>query len=214
MNPTADTSFWRVLWDGVAASVAAADAVAVGVVVVVMLIGLKHGLAGELARIGALAAALACAWFFATPVADWMTEHTRLAPEAARATAFVGIALIAWLVAGLVRFGLRNLLELQFKGGLNRVGGLLLGAVKGVAIVYIVGAALLLVPAFREPDGWLVTSTSGGWILRTFPDLYARTLETFPELKSPVIEEAFGPPGANGPEGDLPPEAPNAPPRW
>jgi uncharacterized membrane protein required for colicin V production len=206
MNGPTEIPLWQAAWEWLVVHVTPVDGTAALIVLVVMLIGLKHGLAGELARIGALAAALAAAWFLADPAAAWMAEHTRLAPETARITAFVGIALVAWLVAGLVRYGLRNLLEIQFKGPMNRMGGLLVGGLKGAAMVYLMGAALLLIPAFRAPESWLVTSRTGGWILRTFPDLYAKTVETFPDLRSPRVEEVFGPPDADPEAWDVPPD--------
>ncbi len=124
------------------------DWIALGFVALTALVGLRRGLiAGALAIVGIVAGAMIGARVAPLLLPDG--SQSPYTPLAALAGAVLGAAVleaIASMAGATVRAGIR----FPPLRALDTAGGLLLGAAAGLAIVWVLGAAALVLPGQRE----------------------------------------------------------------
>ncbi len=112
---------------------------------------------GLLALIGGVAAAVECA-----PLgAPMLQQYVRLPAAVDAGLAFVAIFVIVHTGINLVGVLLDRLTGALFLRGLNRLGGAVLGAGKGAAVLGLVLLFLHLFPVVPELDGQIMSSTIG-----------------------------------------------------
>ena len=103
--------------------------------------GTFRGLSGELASTIGLVVAAVAGWHFYEPLGQYLTETTRMTPIQADTVSFVvvigGALILLWALAII----LKSIMEFTFKGGLEKVGGAVMGLVRYAVLI----AALLLV---------------------------------------------------------------------
>ena len=161
-------------------------------ILVCVLIGLKRGLAAELARLLGAGAALIAAWAFHGPVAAWLDTYSRLGAEAARATAFVTLFVLALAATMLLRMLLRGMVTVTFAPKLERIGGAFAGLIRGSAWLVAIFAVLILVPQpFLNRVAGEECAT-GRFVRRTLPALSAALEKTSGGL--PADDEPIEPP--------------------
>ena len=165
------------------------DWIAIGVVVVAGLVGLRKGLLASLLAIGGIAAGVAIGSRVA-PVVLHGGSHSPYAPLVGLAGAVIGAAVleaVGSMVGSLFRSGLR----FPPLRALDSAGGLVIGAAGGLALVWVFGAAALLLPGQRS----LRQSVQRSEILRRLnelvpPDNLLNALarvDPFPSIAGPAI---------------------------
>ena len=117
------------------------DLVLLALLAVGLLRGIFRGLSGELAGLIGFAVAVLAGWHFYRPLGEYLSETTRMTAVQSDTTAVVVIVMGALIILWAVSMVMRQIMEVTFRGLLERVGG----AIVGVLRYGIVLAALLLV---------------------------------------------------------------------
>ena len=151
--------------------------------------GLMKGLSGELAGLLSAAAAFTGAWYFYTPLGNYLTDKTRLSERATVAVAFVLALVGAYLAMRILRLVVRSLMEFSFKGKIEKIGGMLAGGIRMTVVV----AALVLLMAMW-PHEYLhrlfaEESVFGSFVFEKLGPVYEKIAEEHPALKIPKKEE-------------------------
>ena len=153
------------------------------VVVLVALLawrGFRAGLVGVLVAWLAFGVGLALAFRFDRTVGAWFARSHALAPATWRAVAFVVILVAVEVVAGwLARVLGRVLSRLPVVGGLNRAGGVVLGALLALIVVWFVTAALLSVPASLVPFSGVVRHSETARLMRNLTPRWQHDLRAY-----------------------------------
>jgi uncharacterized membrane protein required for colicin V production len=134
--------------EGILNSLNYVDIVVVVYLMMGALIGLKRGLSGELARLMGLGIAMVAGWLLYEPIGGHIAEFTRLSERGSHFSGFLVSFLAALLVMFLVRWGIRNLMEVVFKGPVERIGGLIAGLLR----CFIISAAVIVVASLCPFD--------------------------------------------------------------
>jgi membrane protein required for colicin V production len=127
------------------------DLVIVGLLALFAGIGALRGSLRELLSLGVWLLALASGWLFADAVGTWFEaiEDTELR----RLLAFLAIVVAMLAFLSLAAFVLRQLLPRPAPSLANRVGGALLGALRGGALVVVL-VLLAGLTSLPNKDGW------------------------------------------------------------
>jgi len=145
------------------------DVIAFGVVALGMVQGYFRGFSGEIARLVGLVAAFVLGLRFYQPLGEWVFAYTRLAGQPARALAFLVTVGVATLCMLIVRKTLKRIIQVAIEKGPDRVGGVLVGAVRAGIVVLIVFLALNLWPNEYLNRTFGCESLIGRGIHRLFP---------------------------------------------
>lgn len=119
------------------------DYILLGLLAVGLIRGTVRGLSGELAGLLGLLIAGFAAWHFYAPLGDMLAETTQLEPIQSDTVAVVVLVIGAMILLYAASMLLKQVMELTFKGGVERLGGALAGLIRYAVIL----AALLLVVA-------------------------------------------------------------------
>lgn len=172
------------------------DAIWAILIAALLLRGFLRGFVQELLEVAVLALAVYAGVRLYRPLADWLLQRLTMLPRQAALAAGFGAAAAAVLVAGAVLTGmLVHLTRHSPLSSVDSLGGALLGAVKGVALV-----AVLVVLVAGLPPGDLRDELSDSVISRELravvPPLWDEVRQAFPgllpplpTLSEPVIDE-------------------------
>jgi membrane protein required for colicin V production len=165
--------------------------VMVAVLIVLGLIrGVVKGLSGELAGLLSAAAAVTGAWYFYTPLGNFLADKTRLSEPATVAVAFVLALVGAYILMRILRLVLRHVMEFSFKGKIEKIGGMLAGGIRMTVIV----AALVLLMALWPHDYlhrlFAEESVFGRFVFEKLGPVYEQIAEEHPALQIPRKEES------------------------
>ena len=167
------------------------DAVFLAVVLVIAISGAVRGLSREL---GEAVMTVALGWgliHYLKPAGDALAAHTGLARGAAAGLAaflMTAAVVLLWLLLWLV---LRKVAHFNFKGSLERGGGAVLGALKGVvAGAFFVVVAVCVAPGSEFAESLTRESWFARHVVRVAPALYERVAARYelPALPRPVAE--------------------------
>ena len=166
----------------------------VDIIVVILILyglirGLTKGLSGELAGLLSAAAAVTGAWYFYTPLANFLADKTRLSGSANIAVAFVLALVGAYLAMRLLRLVLRNLMEFSFKGKLEKVGGMLAGGIRMTVVVTALVLLMALWPHEYLHRLFAEESVFGRFVFGALGPVYEKIAEEHPALQIPRKEE-------------------------
>ncbi|MDA0576464.1 MAG: CvpA family protein [Verrucomicrobia bacterium] len=159
------------------------DVVALALVAFAALRGFFRGLSGELAGLIGDAAALLLGAMCYEPLAGWMRMHTRVAPALAPVVALVVLVVGVLLLMALLRLTVGRVLRVVVEGGVNRVGGVIAGVLRGLIVVVLVFAVLLVVPNEGVHRRFGEESVVGTVVQRVMPRLR--------ELAGPIEESVL-----------------------
>ncbi len=117
----------------------AVDWIVLGLIAWEIIMGLRRKMAGELFRLLCTALVLAAAWRYYTDIGDQLAAHTRLSasPEMAHAIAFGLIVAMLGITCALVHLILALLMEVHFNILIDRIGGAVMGLLRGALIVIL-----------------------------------------------------------------------------
>jgi len=175
------------------------DYVLLGVLLFCMVRGLVRGLSGELAQAVTTVLVVGTGILAFRPLGAWLSANSRLEGGPAYALAFALVLVAAYLAVLLVRLLMRQVLEWSFKGGFQRLGGLLAGLVRGfLNIAVLVLACSLLqqetLTRYTVEDSWI-----GARLNRVLLPLYRDLAEDHPEWQLPLPDR---------PDAESPPDDP------
>ena len=165
------------------------DIVVVILILLGLIRGLVKGLSGELAGLLSAAAAVTGAWYFYTPLGNFLTDKTRLSEAATGAVAFILALVGAYLLMRILRLVLRHVMEFSFKGSIEKIGGMLAG---GIRMTVVVAAIVLLMAMW--PHEYLhrlfaEESVFGRFVFEKLGPVYEEIAEKHPALQIPRKEE-------------------------
>ena len=156
------------------------DVVVIVLVALLAWRGLRAGLVRELAAWVALVVGLALAFRFDSRVGGWFGHLPAVGPEWRRILGFVAILVVVEIVARLLAGTLSGLLaHVPVVGSLNRLGGLVLGALFAVVLVWLLTASLLLVPHSLPSFSGTVSRSATAHLLRTLTPRWGQDLRAY-----------------------------------
>jgi len=151
------------------------------VVVLGLLRGLVRGLSRELADVFRFGGAVVATWYFYEPVGQWIYGNTGLSDRNAFLLGALAVLLGSFIALILLHLVLSHIMKLAFEKGIERVGGMLAGGMKGALLAAVVVLLAGLMP--HEPIRRAVReeSRAGGWIHAHWPGMLERLEERYPE---------------------------------
>lgn len=146
-----------------------ADWVDLGTAIAVLMsvgLGAHRGLSGELPSAFGWVCGVLAGWYAYAPAHDFLAGRSFLQgqPEGTVAIALVGVALLAWGVALLIRAGLNALAKSVAKTPVDAMFGVLIGLLRAFVILLIFTIVLLLSP-WKQGRGVFCHESRTGRIL-------------------------------------------------
>ncbi|MDX5360844.1 MAG: CvpA family protein [Alphaproteobacteria bacterium] len=131
------------------------DIVIIGVVLLSALLAMVRGFTREVLGLGALAAALAAAYFGFGHVSPYARQYIQPDTVADGASA-VGIFLVVWFVAAMIGHWFSRKIEDSPVSAIDRTLGFVFGAVRGLAVLAVLFLVFVkLVPAPEQHPAWV-----------------------------------------------------------
>jgi len=154
------------------------DLVMLGLLVLLAWRGSRRGLISELAGLAAFALGLLIAFRLDGLLGRWLHKVIPgLTATEARIVAFLAVVLVVSLAVGLAAGLLTDeIRHVPLAGGVNRLGGLLAGAVLALLGIWLITACLLLPPAAQLPFTASVRHSETARLLRSVPPQWSRSL--------------------------------------
>ena len=144
--------------------------------------GVRTGLSGELLRVLGLALMVAAAVFFYQPVGQWLSRTARLAEEPANLVAFVGLAVVTYMIVLAIRLAIhKRLTRKPMAAFLENVGGALAGAVRMVVVMAVLTVTLCLMRSEFWHTQVGQNSRFGAAVIHQLPAVEAMTKKQFGE---------------------------------
>ena len=152
--------------------------------------GFKRGLSGELARLVSIAVILLAGWQCYEPLGQKIGEITRLTDHESRLAGFMLSLVAAALVMVLLRWILKNMMEFAFKGNIERIGGMIAGFLRSLAIVTAIVVAASLSSSAYLAQKFSEDSRIGSVITQYVLPAYQRITEEQPQFGLPQLPGA------------------------
>jgi uncharacterized membrane protein required for colicin V production len=150
------------------------DIVVVGALFYGVWSGIRAGLTGEIIRVVGLVLMIVLASEFHQTVGDWLNANSPLPDDAAQAVAFVGIAVVVYLITLAIRLRTsKRMQELKVAALLENVGGGFAGAIRMVIIMAWISVILSLSMSGFMADQVGVRSRFGSLVLDQLPAVRA-----------------------------------------
>ena len=165
------------------------DLVALILILLGLIRGFMKGLSGELAGLLGAAAAFVGAWYFYTPLGNFLTDKTRLSERATVAVAFVLALIGAYMAMRILRLVLRHVMEFSFKGKIEKIGGMLAGGIRMTVVVTAFVLLMTLWPHEYLHRLFAEESVFGRFVFEKLGPVYEKIAEEHPALKIPRKEE-------------------------
>lgn len=127
--------------------------------------GVVRGLSHELATLIGMVVAILVTRLFYEPLAAWICARWGWNPEITRLAAVVALALASLYGLRAIRIGLGSMMTFSFKGLVERLGGLLTGAVRQGAIFLVLMLAASFVPSTGLQRAVMYDSATGRVVL-------------------------------------------------
>lgn len=147
------------------------DVIVVAVLVLLAFRGARRGLVRELAALAGLALGYLLAYRLDGSLGRRLESAVpSLTPTEARALAFLAVVLVAAIAVDVAaRFVTALIRHVPVVGGLNRLGGLLTGALLAFLCVWLLTTCLLLLPASLVPSMAGVRHSQTARLLHSVP---------------------------------------------
>jgi len=172
------------------------DWIIVFLLVVGLLYGWRKGLSSQLIELSSVIVALAAAWFLCRPVARFLAEQGRLAPQTATVIAFAALVVLGYVIARLIRAGAQKLVEFKFKGALEPAGGAIAGLLLATVVLLVIVVAAGWLPQERLRREITELSFASRALAPVVNPVRRYVLHRFPELQAPA-------PAAPAPDAEM-----------
>jgi uncharacterized membrane protein required for colicin V production len=150
------------------------DIVVVGALFYGVWSGISAGLTGEIIRLAGLVLMIVLASEFHQFVGDWLHANSPLTDDAAQAVAFIGIAVMVYLITLAIRLRTaKRMQELKVAALLENVGGGFAGAIRVVVIMAWITVVLSLSTSSYFADQVGIKSRFGSLVLDRLPEVRA-----------------------------------------
>ncbi len=156
------------------------DYAGIGLVLILAVTGAVRGLSKEVAGVFKAAGILVGAYFLFHPAAEWLSARSSLNPALARAAALLIVLLLLTLLFSLLARLLAHLLQLAFEGFIERIGGFLAGALKGLILLGLLYTALFAAPGSGPADRVIEESVLGRHYYEYLPRIYEEATNALP----------------------------------
>jgi membrane protein required for colicin V production len=141
--------------------------------------GFRRGLLRELAGLAALIVGFLLAYRLDGLVGGWVARTTHLSPTEGHVLAFLGILAVLSIAIDLAaRFLTRVIKRIPIVGGLNRLGGLLVGSAFALIGIWLLTTCLLMLPASLLPFAATVSHSGTAHLLHSVTPQWSRSLRT------------------------------------
>ena len=127
--------------------------------------GVVRGLSHELATLIGMVVAILVTRLFYEPLAAWICARWGWNPEITRLAAVVALALASLYGLRAIRIGLGSMVTFSFKGLVERMGGLVTGAVRQGSIFLVLMLAASFVPSTGLQRAVMYDSATGRVVL-------------------------------------------------
>jgi uncharacterized membrane protein required for colicin V production len=142
--------------------------------------GFRVGLVAALLAWVAFGVGLVLAFRFDRVVGGWLAHVHAFAPTTWRIVAFIVILVVVEVAVGWLASRLsRVLAHIPVLGSLNRVGGVVAGAVLALVAVWLVTAALVLAPPSLVPFSSVVHHSETVHLMRTLTPRWQQSLRAY-----------------------------------
>jgi len=152
--------------------------------------GMLRGLAGELARLTGVAVAVVAGWNLYEPLGEKISEFTRLTGQDSYLAGFLVTCASVWLIMSLIRWGMKELMELTFKPLLNRTGGAGAGFLRCALLLSALFMAMGLCRIDYLRTKFTEESFVGAKVNEYLLPMYITITEERPELRFGLEESA------------------------
>ncbi len=162
-----------------------ADYVILGLLAVGLIQGFVRGLSRELARVLGVVAALFVGWRYSPILGDWLIGNSRLEGLSAYLAGFIAAVVATAVVMYGLFLAFRLIMQFSFKGKLERLGGMLAGAIRMLTMVCLVVLAVSLWRIEPLHTHLCQESVIGSAVSGRLMPLYDRLLDSHPEWQLP-----------------------------
>ena len=148
------------------------DGIAVALLLVGIADGARRGLSGEMATLAATAASGFAAWKFSGWARELILKNTGCTAEEATVAGVIAVFAAVFIALWIVRKSLAAMMNFNFKGKVERIGGALSGLVRYTIVT--VGLLLLatFIPNDKVQKAVADDSVSGHFVLQRVRPLY------------------------------------------
>jgi len=152
--------------------------------------GVRHGFSGELAHVITLLALLAGVCFYYPRMVEIASDYWRVLPEpVVRILVPIVLVLAAVLLFVVVRALFKQLLKDKAGGPVDKAGGGLVGALRGILFGLTVFAGISLIPNETLYRVISEKSAIGAWVCNTLTPWAQSHVEELPVLKDKAREQ-------------------------
>ena len=148
-------------------------------------VGYKSGVFHELLRVAAYTVTILVTLYLFEPLAQYLTLHTFLNLESARAIGFIGALVLVYLLTKLVRVILVKLLKPGEGGAVNRIIGALIGGARLLVLLSLFFMGVDHSPLTQLKADIHTRSLTGPKIAEAAPTLVAFMSQMAPNLMPP-----------------------------
>ncbi len=161
----------------------------VDVVILILLIrtsyvGLTRGFSSEFLTLLGIFTSIILAIHNYKKISDFLISRVNLPVEFSNFIGFLIIAAGTFLLCRFVKILFFKIVKLELVGGLEKIGGCLLGMVRGCLLVSLILLISLLIPNDYLKVSILDKSFSGIYFLKIAPTCYDYTLDLLPQFKA------------------------------
>jgi len=143
-------------------------------------IGLDRGFSVEIFKFLGIILALAAGLNFYRPLSQFLAGHSFLPISLAQILSFLAVVFISVLLFKVIQLFFNAILKTEFVKWLDKIGGLILGIVRGILICALLFITLLLLPWNYPNYSIKQRSLSGSPILKVAETFYRFTFKFYP----------------------------------
>lgn len=167
------------------------DALAIIIILRSTYIGAIRGLLGELFYILGIFLAIIFGLHFYIPIANFMNVNLFIPLNIAYLLSFLLASFLTHLFIVMLYNSIRNMkiVKIEASHGISRVGGTLMGFIKGFAVVSIMFLLMLLIPIQYITDSAKERSFLGPYFIKSGVFMYEKTLSMFSGIEARDLKE-------------------------
>lgn len=156
----------------------------VDIIVIILLIrtcyvGTKSGFSLEIGRAVAIVAGFVVSFYYYNELGQFMSDHSFVPISWSKPLALLLVIVAAILIIKLTTVVLSKIVKLQFAPQVEKIGGGVLGVMRGVFLSSVVLVVLGMLPSSYIEDSVYSRSLSGGYIVKVSIGLYNLLTKSF-----------------------------------